>query len=230
MTDAVRAGIPVVVIDSSLKGDDLVSFVATDNYKGGKLAGDHLAERWSAARARQGDHAPLRRGLGEHRGARAGFLDAIAAHREIEVVSANQYGGATTESAFAASENLLAAHKGPDGALGVQGIFCPNESTTFGMLLALEDGGLAGKVELRRVRQLAQAGRAPGRGAHRRPRGAGPDQDGLPGGEDDGRPPARASRSRSAIDTGATLITRATMGTPEVQALLHPDFKKWLKE
>ncbi|HEY2595200.1 MAG TPA: substrate-binding domain-containing protein, partial [Chloroflexota bacterium] len=43
VTDAVRARIPVVAMDSSLKSDDLVSFVATDNYKGGKLAGDHLA-------------------------------------------------------------------------------------------------------------------------------------------------------------------------------------------
>ena len=28
----------------------------------------------------------------------------------------------------------------------IQGIFCPNESTTFGMLRALQDGGLAGSV------------------------------------------------------------------------------------
>ena len=32
------------------------------------------------------------------------------------------------------------------------------------------------------------------------------------------------------IDTGATLITRETMGTPSAQALLNPDFKRWLKE
>ncbi len=54
-----------------------------------------------------------------------GFLDAIAAHKEIEVVSANQYGGVTTESAFKASENLLAAHKGPDGALDRAGDLLP---------------------------------------------------------------------------------------------------------
>ena len=36
VTDAVRAGIPVVAMDSSLKSDDLTSFVATDNYKGGR--------------------------------------------------------------------------------------------------------------------------------------------------------------------------------------------------
>jgi ribose transport system substrate-binding protein len=29
----------------------------------------------------------------------------------------------------------------------VDGIFCPNESTAFGMLRALQDGGFAGKVK-----------------------------------------------------------------------------------
>ena len=43
VADAVRRGIPVVVIDSGLKGNDYVSFVATDNRQGGRLAGDHLA-------------------------------------------------------------------------------------------------------------------------------------------------------------------------------------------
>src|SRR5262245_53821244 len=43
VSDAKRRGIPVVVIDSGLKGDDYVSFVATDNRKGGRMAGEHLA-------------------------------------------------------------------------------------------------------------------------------------------------------------------------------------------
>ena len=60
-------------------------------------------------------------------------------------MSENQYGGATTESAFATSENLLSAQKAADG--GVNGIFCPNESTTFGMLLALQKAALAGKIK-----------------------------------------------------------------------------------
>jgi ribose transport system substrate-binding protein len=42
--NAVRSGIPVVIIDSGLKSEDYVSFVATDNYKGGVLAGEHLGE------------------------------------------------------------------------------------------------------------------------------------------------------------------------------------------
>src|SRR5881296_2292294 len=41
---AAEAGVPVVIIDSGLKTDKYVSFVATDNYKGGQLAGDHLGK------------------------------------------------------------------------------------------------------------------------------------------------------------------------------------------
>jgi hypothetical protein len=32
------------------------------------------------------------------------------------------------------------------------------------------------------------------------------------------------------VAPGATLITRETMGLPAAQALLTPDFKRWLKE
>src|SRR5881227_327957 len=43
VADATRRGIPVVVIDSGLKGSDFISFVATDNRKGGYIAGNRLA-------------------------------------------------------------------------------------------------------------------------------------------------------------------------------------------
>ena len=39
-----KRGIPVVIFDSGLKGDDYVSFVATDNDVGGRLAGDHMVK------------------------------------------------------------------------------------------------------------------------------------------------------------------------------------------
>src|SRR5688572_28338569 len=59
-----------------------------------------------------------------------GFLDAARA-AGLEIVSDNQHGGATTESAMATSESLLLAQGAADGK--VDGVFCPNESTTFGM-------------------------------------------------------------------------------------------------
>ena len=62
--DAARAKIPVVIIDSGLKGIDYVSFVATDNRKGGTLAGEGLAKH--AAAGRQSRHAALCRRIGQH--------------------------------------------------------------------------------------------------------------------------------------------------------------------
>jgi ribose transport system substrate-binding protein len=146
------AGIPVVIFDSDLKGENYVSFVATDNLKGGELAGEHLAKLLSsgdwAGVSRKRKVALLRyqEGSASTMNRERGFLDALSRNPAIEVVSSDQYGGATRESAHAASENILARFKNPDGTLGLDGIFCPNESTTFGMLRALQEAGFAGKV------------------------------------------------------------------------------------
>src|SRR4051812_36887445 len=42
--EARRAGVPTVIIDSGLESDSIVSFVATDNEKGGRLAADRIGE------------------------------------------------------------------------------------------------------------------------------------------------------------------------------------------
>jgi ribose transport system substrate-binding protein len=77
----------------------------------------------------------------------AGFLEAVQQQPSIRVVSKDQYAGATTESAQQAGENLIARFRKGE-KFEVEGIFCPNESSTFGMLRALQDAGLAGKVKL----------------------------------------------------------------------------------
>ena len=75
VASAQRSGVPVVIFDSGLKGGDIVSFVATDNDKGGELAGEHLAQ--GAGRQGQGDPDALRRGPRQHaRGARTVFCAA----------------------------------------------------------------------------------------------------------------------------------------------------------
>src|SRR5689334_14674720 len=92
VAEAKRAGIPVVIIDSGLKGNDYVSFVATDNRKGGRLAGEHLAglvgDRGKVVMLRyaEGSQSTVQR--------EDGFLDAVRGHAGVQVVSANQYGGA----------------------------------------------------------------------------------------------------------------------------------------
>ncbi len=227
VTDAVRAGIPVVAFDSQIKTDQIVSFVATDNHRGGQLAGEYLAKLLGG----KGKVMMLRYAEGSASTAERekGFLDAIAAVPGIEVVGSNQYGGVTTESAFKVSENLLTAHKGSDGALTVQGIFCPNESTAFGMLRALEDDGFAGKVAFVGFDSSPKLVDAMAKGHLN----ATVVQDPIKMGylavsamvdHLQGKPVERR------IDTGATLITRENMTSPAAQALLNPDFKKWLKE
>jgi ribose transport system substrate-binding protein len=65
----------------------------------------------------------------------------------IDVVSSNQYGGADVEGAYKKAEALLSTYKKPDGSLGIDGIFTPNESVSFAMLRVLQDNGWAGKVK-----------------------------------------------------------------------------------
>ena len=138
--EAKRANIPTVIIDSGLQSDQIVSFVATDNLKGGTLAADRLGELLGG----KGKILMLRyqEGSASTEQREAGFMQEIKAKFPgIEVVSSNQFAGPTRDTAKAASENLLNRF-GND----IQGIFTPNESSTTGMLLALQDMKLAGKV------------------------------------------------------------------------------------
>lgn len=140
---AKAAGIPVVIFDSALQGEEHDAFVATDNLAAGKLAAEEMVKTLGGKgkvvvlRYQEGSASTMER--------EKGFLEAIRGQGGIEVVSDNQYGGATTESAFSTSESLLTARQAASG--GVDGIFTPNESTTFGMLLALRKANLAGKLK-----------------------------------------------------------------------------------
>ena len=144
--EAVAQKVPVVIFDSGLNNSDdlVVSFVATDNYKGGELAGGKLAEildgegRVILLRYQEGSASTDKR--------EEGFLAAIARNPGIEVVSSEQYGGATAAEAQQVSENLLLRFSEGD-RLTVDGIFCPNESTTYGMLQALRRNRQAGSVK-----------------------------------------------------------------------------------
>ncbi|HEV8547552.1 MAG TPA: substrate-binding domain-containing protein, partial [Polyangiaceae bacterium] len=138
---AAAAGSPVVIFDSALSGGNIVSFVATDNRAAGKLAGARAAEILGG----KGKIVVLRyqEGSASTHEREEGFLEGVKGPG-LEVVSSNQYGGATTETAFSAAESLLLAQNAAGG--GVNLVFAPNESTTFGVLLALQKTKLAGKV------------------------------------------------------------------------------------
>jgi ribose transport system substrate-binding protein len=212
------AKIPTVIFDSDLQGEEHVSFVATDNVAAGKLAADGLAK----ALGDKGKVLVLRyqEGSASTANREKGFLDAIKTHAGITIVSDNQYGGATTESASKAAENLLAAQKAADG--GVDGVFCPNESTTFGMLLALEKSGLAGKIKVYgfdsspKLVAALDAGKIHGLVL----------QNPVSIGYLAVKTMARHLKKETVdkrIDTGATLVEKANMNEPAVKELLSPN-------
>jgi len=140
-----EAGIPVIIFDSPLAKAEGASagYVGTDNYAAGKKAGEGLA----AALGGKGRVMMLRYQVGSAstEAREEGFLAGLkAAAPAIEVISDNQYAGATTAGAIEKSKALLLRFSGdraPDG------IFCCNQSTTIGMLQALQQKGLAGKVQ-----------------------------------------------------------------------------------
>ncbi|MBL1216268.1 MAG: sugar ABC transporter substrate-binding protein [Planctomycetes bacterium] len=141
VTAAKEAGIPVVIIDSALAGEpgtDFVSFIATNNLTGGLLAGEMMTDLLAG----EGKVVVMRyiEGSASTSDRERGYLDAIAASTGIEVLSENQYAGPTAGEAQNSALNMMSLIRQADG------IFCPNESSTYGMLLALRQEGLAGQV------------------------------------------------------------------------------------
>ncbi len=221
VAEARRAGIPAVIVDSDLDGDEHISFIATDNYQGGRLGARRLAESLGGRgsvlmmRVMVGAESTMRR--------EQGFLDEMRQHAAIRVVSDNQYGGITTETAYQTGENLL--NRFP----AVDGVFCPNESTTFGMLRALTDAGKAGKIRFvgfdSSDKLIAALGQRHLDGLVL--------QNPFRMGELAVRTLARHLRDRGApvekrVDTGAVVATPATMDQPDIRLLLAPPIEQYL--
>lgn len=216
--NAQRSGIPVLIFDSGLKDVDTVSFVATDNYLAGELAGEKMIEllggkgRVILLRYQEGSASTYDR--------EEGFLEALRGEVGIRVASQEQYAGATTESAQRAGENLIARFREGAG-LGAEGIFCPNESSTFGMLRALQDAGLAGKVRFvgfDASEKMVQALRDGDLDALvvQNPRKMGYLAVKTLVAH------LRGEKVTKRIDTGATLVTRENLDDPKVAALVAP--------
>lgn len=140
---AVAAGIPVVIVDSGLQSRAPASFIATDNRAGGRLA----AQRLGTLLKGEGNVILLRvqAGAASSEERERGFLEEMQnKFPKIRILSSNNYGGATRDTAMGVSQNLLNRY-----GTAVDGIFTPNESTTAGMMLALNAAGLGhGKVKL----------------------------------------------------------------------------------
>ena len=220
--EAKRAGVPTVIIDSALESNEIMSFVATDNRKGGMLAADKMGELLGG----KGKVLLLRyqEGSASTQDREDGFLEELKQkYPGMELISSDQYAGATRDTAKRASENLLNRY-GDE----VQGIFTPNESSTAGMLLALQDIGKAGKItfigfdtsetftEAMRNKQLQGfVVQNPFNMGYLGVRTMVEHLQGKP--------------VEKRIDTGVTIVTPENLNSPDMQALLHPPLGEYLK-
>jgi ribose transport system substrate-binding protein len=155
----------------------------------------------------------------------AGFLEVLKTKfPALKLVSSDQYAGATRETAYQASQNLMNRF-GRD----VNGVFCPNEPSTIAMTKALRDIGKAGgKVKMIGFDAGSQSVADMKNG----------DVQGLVV-----QNPVRmgylgvmtmvkhlqGEKVDKRIDTGVVLVTPENMEQPEIKELLYPPLDQYLK-
>ena len=146
MTPDVRAamegGTPVVIFDSALEGElgkDYEGLVSTDNFAAGKVGGEQLIKLVGEGakvilfRHQEGHDSTAQR--------EAGALEAFAASK-ADVLEKDRYSGESASRALDTALNMI------DVVREAQGVFASNQTATEGMLAALRQTGLTGKVKL----------------------------------------------------------------------------------
>jgi ribose transport system substrate-binding protein len=140
------AGIPVVIVDTRVDpaaakeaGIKIESFVGSDNYEGGKVAGQHLVEV-SGGKAK----VALLEGIPGHETGDSrlrGFRDAVKGSPGIQIV-ASQTANWERDQGFNVFQNMLQAH--PE----IDTLFACNDMMALGALEAIQAAGRTGKVRV----------------------------------------------------------------------------------
>ena len=217
---AQERGIKTIIIDSALEGKGFDSFVATDNFAGGKLCAKRLVE--VAGEKPKVIMLRYLEGSASTDARERGFLEGIAEFAPgAELLSTNQYSGATVEKALQASQNLLNRFE------NVTAVFCPNESAAVGMLRALEISGKAGKIKFvgfdfsGKLEAGLKAGYIDGLAVQS------PFNMGYLGVKS-AVESIRGKTIEARIDTGVVMATPKNLSSPEIQDLVAIDLEKWL--
>lgn len=161
-----RANVPVIVVDTrvdpkaaadnSLK---LASFIGSDNYEGGRLAGEHLA-KVTGGKAR----VAVLEGIPGHETGDSrlrGFRDALAAHAGMTIV-ASQPANWERDQGFTVFQNMLQAHPETDA------LFACSDLMALGALEAIAAAGRSSRIRvvgfdaLDDARKAIEAGRMEG--------------------------------------------------------------------
>lgn len=134
------AGIPVVAVDTAIKGGDITSYVATDNYAAAAVGAEWMAEQLGGS----GNVVMINGMIAQETGAarRDGFYDTMQEkYPDIEII----FEVATdwqAERAMSAMEDALQAHSQIDG------VFCAWDGGTISALSALKQSGRSDDITL----------------------------------------------------------------------------------
>jgi ribose transport system substrate-binding protein len=125
--------VPVITLDRSAEGGEVVSHIASDNAAGGKMAGEYILEQIGKEgkvveiEGIPGSSAARERG--------AGFHEAVDAVSTLEVV-AKQTADFDRAKGLSVMENILQGNK------DIQAVFAHNDEMALGALQAIEAAGL----------------------------------------------------------------------------------------
>ena len=141
-----RAGVPVIVVDTRVDpkaaADNnlaLESFIGSDNYDGGRIAGEYLAKA-TGGRAR----VAVLEGIPGHETGDSrlrGFRDAIAKHPGVTIV-ASQPANWERDQGFTVFQNMLQAHADLDA------VFACSDLMALGAIEAIAAAGRAGRIRV----------------------------------------------------------------------------------
>jgi ribose transport system substrate-binding protein len=212
--------IPVTIFDSGIKTDKYVSYVSTDNFKGGVMAAERIGELLP-----QGGRIAV---LGTLPGSVStterenGFKETIEKKFPKIQIVAMQYGMSDRAKSLAVAEDIMTANP------NLAAMFCSNESGTIGAVQAAKSKGVAGKLKLVGFDSSPTL------------------IEDVAGGNIDSlvvQNPfrmgflavetlvnkMRGKTPEKRIDTGATLVTGANLKESPIQELLNPPIDKYLK-
>ncbi|HXE13063.1 MAG TPA: substrate-binding domain-containing protein [Bryobacteraceae bacterium] len=126
---ASNAGIPVVIYDSAVATNQYVSFISTDNFAAGEMAGERMGKILNG----KGDIVVVKTNPGgaSTTAREDGFRKVITEKFPGIHILDERYGNAMVATSLDVTENMLTAHP------NISGIFASNESGTNGAMQAL---------------------------------------------------------------------------------------------
>jgi ribose transport system substrate-binding protein len=141
-----RAGVPVIVVDTRVDPKAIAdnrlkieSFIGSDNYEGGRMAGDYLA-KISGGKARVG----VLEGIPGHETGDSrlrGFRDAIQPHAGMTIV-ASQPANWERDQGFTVFQNMLQAHSDIDA------LFACSDLMALGAIEAIAAAGRTSQIRV----------------------------------------------------------------------------------